>query len=593
MIFAEALGIKVSMQQAHSLEPCDYDLDGDLDLFVSREISDTIVTGEGTEIISHMQVTLLQNNIGNKNNWTAVQVVQPDGVNKAGIGSRIYIKSDSITQIREIQAGLGHFAGQQQLIRFAGLGDVNRIDDISVRLPNADLENVIVKNPPMNVIIIIDENGYAGYLKTWEEDKPIIQIKEPFLAFDTLHAGESKELLFHIQNIGEEVLEIKEINMPDQDIADYFSLVDVEFPINIEPNNEYEFALKFQPDKRQHFDGDLRVISNAHNAPDKGLDIYAYSHQDEPLIAVDKSTVEFQPIWIDSVDTQTMDIINKGELPLVINSIEFEDAEIFSCVANLPIEIEAGSHIKLDVSFQPDSVTNYESRMTIGSNGYYYPQFDVELKGICNGPAPIITVNTTNLFFGTVYVNETKDRSFKLTNSGNSEMLISDFIFAEYDDIYEVIDTELPIELEVEESKNVYVRFSPSYDGDFSTTMHLGSNAYNNDEISFNITGKGKESTSVHDERYAENDELHVKVSPVPFESELAISYYIKNATSGNISFDLYNSTGQIVDSIYSGFANAGENNIVHDLSGISDGVYYLIVKYNSEVLTIPIVRLR
>jgi hypothetical protein len=587
------LGIKSSMLQAHSLEPCDYDLDGDLDLFVSREISDTIVTGEGTEIISHMQVTLLQNNIGNKNNWIGVQVVQPDGVNKAGIGSRIYIKSDSITQIREIQAGLGHFAGQQQLIRFAGLGDVNRIDDIKVRLPNADLENIVVKNPPMNVIIKIDENGYAGYLKTWGSDKPIIQIKEPFLAFDTLHAGESKELLFHIQNIGEEVLEIKEIKMPNQDIAEYFSLIDVEFPINIEPNNENEFTLKFHPDKRQHFDGDLRIISNAQNAPDKGLDIYAYSHQDEPLIAVDKSKVEFQPIWIDSVDTQTMEIINKGELHLVITSIEFEDDEIFSCVADLPIEIEAGKHIKLDVSFQPDSVKDYESRMTIGSNGYYYPQFDVELKGICNGPAPIITVNTTNLFFGTVYVNDTKDRNFKLTNSGNSKMLINDFIFADHDDIYEIIDAELPIGLEVDESRNINIRFSPSYDGDFSTTMHLGSNAYNNDEISFNITGKGKESTSVQDERYVENDELQVIVSPVPFQSELAISYYLKTANSGNITFDLCNATGQMVDRIYGGFASAGENNILRDLSGISDGIYYLIVRYNREVLTIPIVRLR
>jgi hypothetical protein len=217
----------------------------------------------------------------------------------------------------------------------------------------------------------------------------------------------------------------------------------------------------------------------------------------------------------------------------------------------------------------------------------------VELRGICNGPAPLITVNTTNLFFGTVNVNDTKDRNFKLTNSGNSKMVITDFIFADHDDSYKVTDVELPVDLEVKESTNINIRFSPSYDGDFSTTMYLESNAYNNDEISFNITGKGKESTSVHDERSIENDELQVTVSPVPFESELAISYYLKEVPSGNITFDLYNPTGQMVERIYSGFASTGENNLLHDLSELSNGVYYLIVRYNSEVLTIPVVRLR
>jgi len=587
-----ALGIKISMQQAHSLEPCDYDLDGDLDLFVSREISDTIETEEGTEIIKHMQVTLLQNNIGNKNNWTAIQLTQPDGANKAGFGSRIYIKSDTITQIREIQAGLGHFAGQQQLIRYAGLGDVNRIDDLTVRWPKSDLENTIVKNPPMNLIIKVDESGYAGYIKTWEGEQPLILIEEPFLAFDTVLVGDTKEMVFHIENIGEKILAVNGIIMPDKDIEDYFTIKDIKLPLVIEPNNSYELTLEFHPDKRQHFDGEIRFISNAYNAPNKGLDIYAYSHADKPVIAVDKHNIEFQPVWIDSVDTQKIKIINKGEISLIVNSLEFDNADVFSCSYNFPDEIESGEQIELDIAFKPEMIKDYNSNLTINSDGYYNPELIIELNGVCDGPAPSITLNTTNIFYGTVFINESKDKDFKITNDGNSIMVIDDFIFSDFNDNYEILDIDLPLELEIAESKSLSMRFSPTSDEDYSTTMQFMSNAYNNDEVTIRVTGKGKVSSSVFGNQYSENEDVIVSVSPNPFESKFSIMYNVKNS-EGNISFVLYNSTGQIISNIYNGFADLGENIIDYDAPEISDGIYYLIVKYNNEVMTIPVIRLR
>lgn len=590
---SDKLGIKESMKQAHSLEPCDYDLDGDLDLFVSRQVTDTIKTDTGDVYDTHMQITLLQNEIGNLNNWTGIKLDQPAEANQSGIGSRIYIKSDTITQIREIQAGLGHFANQQQFIRFAGLGNINRIDEMIVRWPNADIPETHIYNPPINLIIKADNNGYAGYIKTWEGNEPLIHFEKPFLAFDTVKADETIEMTCKIKNIGEDNLAIHEIVFSDNEMSQYFVIEDVQLPLVIAPGESYPLKIEFNPDKRQHFDGDILFRSNAYNAANKRFDIYGYGHEDKPVISINKNNIEFESVWIDSTDKQIITIQNVGEKKLTIDNISFSEHSAFYLDnSEFPMEIDPQEEHQLTVVFHPDEIKEYTENMLIDSDGYYNPQLSIQLKGICNGPSPQISLSTSNIFFGSVRINEHEDEEFTITNDGNSLLSISDFIFEENAENYQIPDLTTPVELEINESKEFTLRFAPKKEGVLSTVLYFESNALNNNNMEIRITGRGKEALTVHD-NIVSLDGLRLEVSPNPFRNQLYISYSVNSSIVSNLRIELYGSTGQKIDNILDRTAATGENSIVYDVQNISDGLYYLIIKYNDNISTIPVIKMR
>jgi len=161
------LGIFHTIKEAHSIEPIDFDLDGDQDIFVSHQIRDTQIVGSEKVINVYMQVQVLRNDIGNKKNWVSVKLNPPEGCNKSAIGARIQLYSEGMSQIQEVQAGLGHFAGQQPFIRNFGLGNRNKIDSIVVRWPHKNLLTTKVINPPINSIFEIDGNGNIKIIKSY------------------------------------------------------------------------------------------------------------------------------------------------------------------------------------------------------------------------------------------------------------------------------------------------------------------------------------------------------------------------------------------------------------------------------------------
>jgi len=65
--------------------------------------------------------------------------------------------------------------------------------------------------------------------------------------------------------------------------------------------------------------------------------------------------------------------------------------------------------------------------------------------------------------------------------------------------------------------------------------------------------------------------------APNPFNPSTTISFAL--AEDGNITIDVYNVAGQKVDTLVSGFMNAGSHSVVWDASGFSAGVYFYTVK--------------
>lgn len=150
------LGLVGKIRSVHSIEALDFDRDGDYDLVMnSNHFSAQGNTDRG-------DIVFLENRIGNSNNWIGVQLVAPPDVNRAAIGARVVVYAGGVRQMREVQAGRGHFSGQEPLELLFGLGQNTTVDSIVVHWPRQPFAHSTLTDVPANQYIDVDGSVLAA-----------------------------------------------------------------------------------------------------------------------------------------------------------------------------------------------------------------------------------------------------------------------------------------------------------------------------------------------------------------------------------------------------------------------------------------------
>jgi hypothetical protein len=103
---------------------------------------------------------LLRNDGGNKNNWLMIKTIGVKS-NRDGIGARITVSANGKRQIREIKSG-SSFLCQSDMRAFFGLGKVDTVDFVEIHWPSGIVEKL--ENVKANQIITIVE-GQANNVR--------------------------------------------------------------------------------------------------------------------------------------------------------------------------------------------------------------------------------------------------------------------------------------------------------------------------------------------------------------------------------------------------------------------------------------------
>lgn len=596
---SKALGIYEMQKDAHSMEPADYDLDGDQDLFFSRlvrdtSLVDTIIDGEPQTIEvydNQMTIFLLENKIGNSGTWSSVKLDQPAEANQSGIGSRITFHYGDVAIMREIQNCYGHFAGMQPTIRNAGLGDANRIDSIVVRYPNSDLQTTTVYNPPTNVILKIGEEGLIDFLRPWEGDRPIIAFDKPVLRNDKTNVGETETLSFNVKNIGADVLTIDDIYFKTNE-DDVFSIQDYETPFTIEPGASQPIEVEFEPVRRHLYVGELSFSSDAENHGVKSMDVEAYGFEQKPLIASNVESIEFEPIWLEDERKAEFEIENPGELTLYFGDYKIDgDSEGFSVTGLEDISsLEPGESVTVEVTFAPPEIKTYEAELTIVSNAYENETYRIALSGVCDGPLPEIWVSMPNIFFGSAKVGEIEDRPLEITNNGNADLKIESIDFESFPEAFYITpEPTYPWTIPSGETREIVVNFAPPEEENYDDVMIIKSNAFEEPELEISLRARGSGVLSVFD-----------SIDPADFAEISVIENPVENLATFQVRLDpqvksaqlsICDETGNIVG--YRKINGVGEKEIEFDFSAFPQGAYYayLVTEYGIVAETLIKVR--
>ncbi len=116
----------------------DYDNDGDIDIVV---------------VNSNQRAILLRNEGGNSKNWLSVKLVGTR-TNRDGIGTKVKIVSDEITQIAEVKSGSSYASGSDTRLLF-GLYEAEKVDSIEVVWQSGIVQKL--EKTDVNQILIITE----------------------------------------------------------------------------------------------------------------------------------------------------------------------------------------------------------------------------------------------------------------------------------------------------------------------------------------------------------------------------------------------------------------------------------------------------
>ncbi len=102
----------------------DYDNDGDLDILITN---------------CNERPDLLQNTVGNRNNWVQIQVVGEKS-NRSGIGAKVKVVTGDHVQYREVQSGGSYLSFHDLRVHF-GVENAERIDLLEVRWATGEIDS--------------------------------------------------------------------------------------------------------------------------------------------------------------------------------------------------------------------------------------------------------------------------------------------------------------------------------------------------------------------------------------------------------------------------------------------------------------------
>ena len=115
----------------------DFDNDGDLDIFITNN-HEYVVDG-ATSTRNPGAPALLRNDTLNGNHWLKITLEGRPPLHRDGIGSRVYVTTGNVTQMRELHASTNYVTQEPGRIAHFGVGVATIIDEVRTEWVNGEI----------------------------------------------------------------------------------------------------------------------------------------------------------------------------------------------------------------------------------------------------------------------------------------------------------------------------------------------------------------------------------------------------------------------------------------------------------------------
>ena len=196
------------------------------------------------------------------------------------------------------------------------------------------------------------------------------------------------------------------------------------------------------------------------------------------------SSLDFGSVAVGDSKTLTVTLVNDTSASVTLMSAAISKAAFTLSAPTLPVTIPAGQSLPLSITFAPKSTGNITALLTIQSD---QPEISLPLSG--NGvTAGQLTANPSSLSFGNVQLGTSQSLSVTLTNSGGSDVTITQATATGPG--FGMSGLSLPFTLTGGQSKTFLVTFAPQSLGAASGNVAIVSDA-SNPTLNIPLSGAG------------------------------------------------------------------------------------------------------
>jgi hypothetical protein len=299
-------------------------------------------------------------------------------------------------------------------------------------------------------------------------------------------------------NLGNDILQIDSLLFsPSNNV---FTLADTmqSYPITINPESNAALPIRFAPLERGAANAQLTLLSN-----DPFHDTVAVQLVGEGIAAginVSAYNLDFGYVSIDSALTQTIRVLNSGDIALTIDSVSINSAHPVFIVRDsaivYPYSINTNDSLVLPITFMPASTDSFDASLHIYSDDPFQKDVSVQLRGqgVDNSPKPSILLSTETLEYSDVDTNTYAQESLTIYNTGNAILRIPEdsiYIVGASQGSFSLTNVTDDIAIDPVDSLIITIRFEPKEIGLHIDTLQIKSNDPLNPGLIVGLSGTG------------------------------------------------------------------------------------------------------
>lgn len=336
---------------------------------------------------------------------------------------------------------------------------------INAGLPKLTARDVIAL--PTNPRRIVGVGPEPGVWEISFEPESLIQLARSPVVFGETPVSNTRIRTLPVSNAGDADLQISSLTLGNNSS---FSVISPEFPLTLSESNSITVRLQFLPQAGGVARDTLEIRSNDQDEPVVRIPLRGTGVHAE--LASDLTSLVFGTVRIGEFEDLTIELRNAGSAPVLLENALFEHAASFRVVSFEPQTLQPSERLAVPIRFMPFVPGGIETRLVFLTDSAMQPRFEIEVHGL--GTAPDLTVLQSALDFGTVDVGSGKGLPLEISNSGNTEMIISRI---EVDGDAFRVPFVTPLTLDPGELFTLTVTFLPLTTGDQSGTLTIQSDA--------------------------------------------------------------------------------------------------------------------
>jgi hypothetical protein len=211
------------------------------------------------------------------------------------------------------------------------------------------------------------------------------------------------------------------------------------------------------------------------------------------IIAFKQAKLDFGTVNANENKSSEFVIQNIGDADLVVENYSISKlSPIFEFTSNpAGFKLAPGEERSIGAKFNPDKRGLFIGEVEFISNAINGTRRGYDLEGYGFADQPMIAINQNSIEFGIVHIDTPRVKELIIENFGEIALEVDYIdIIGNKDEVFELLDGQNFV-IEAKSLKTIQVKFSPIEYIDYNASLKIGSNAYNQNEVSVSLSGTG------------------------------------------------------------------------------------------------------